>query len=583
MAQTKITGDMIADDAVTTALIADDAVTTALIADDAVTTALIADDQITTALIADDQITTALIADGAITAAKIAAGAIPAGVDIQSSAPSVASEGSLYYNTTADKLYLSNGTAWLPLDTNAPPVPTGGTVTIPTQAGASTFSYNLGLSFTDEDVDANLTYTLESGTLPAGAVLPTSGNTALTGTATNIATTTYNFVIRATDAKAAFATQAFTQVITNTLPTATGGTVTIAARAGLSTFSYNLGLNFSDVQDTDAQLTYTLASGTLPAGAVLPTSGNTALTGTATDPSTSTTYNFVIRATNTGGLSATQAYTQTIIVAPTGGTITTAGGYRIHTFTSSGTFVTNMATSVDFLVIAGGGAGGGGVSNYEPGSGGGAGGYRTSTGSSGGGASAESSLSVTAQSYSITVGAGGAGAGYGTQAGSGGNSVLSTITSLGGGGGGSYNHVAQSGGSGAGGAERAGKSGTTGQGTSGGSGNQNLSGGSSSSGGGGGGALYAGTNGGSSVGGNGGVGNTSSITGTSVVRGGGGAGGGTSPGSASGGGGASRYLSTGYSGTANTGGGGGGPQASIANGFNGGNGGSGIVIIRYAV
>ena len=46
MAQTKITGDMIADDAVTTAKIADDAVTTALIADDAITTALIADDAV---------------------------------------------------------------------------------------------------------------------------------------------------------------------------------------------------------------------------------------------------------------------------------------------------------------------------------------------------------------------------------------------------------------------------------------------------------------------------------------------------------------------------------------------------------
>ena len=43
----------------------------------------------------------------------------------------------------------------------------------------------------------------------------------------------------------------------------------------------------------------------------------------------------------------------------TGGTITEAGGYRIHTFNSSGTFTTVGATvSVDYLVVAGGGGGG---------------------------------------------------------------------------------------------------------------------------------------------------------------------------------------------------------------------------------
>ena len=56
MAHTKITSDVIADDAVTTAKIADDAITSALIADDAVVTAAIADDAITSALIADDAV-----------------------------------------------------------------------------------------------------------------------------------------------------------------------------------------------------------------------------------------------------------------------------------------------------------------------------------------------------------------------------------------------------------------------------------------------------------------------------------------------------------------------------------------------
>ena len=246
---------VLADDAVTTAKIADDAITTALIADDAVTTALIADDAVTADQLANS-INSAITANtakvtNAITthtgdvtggaALTIAVDAVdipmlsatgtpsnttflrgdnawaevPAGVDVQSSAPSVASEGSLYYNTTSNLLYASDGSIWQVVG-NLPPSATGGTVTITSQAGFSTFSYNLGLNFSDADTpDASLTYTLESGTLPAGAVLPTSGNTALTGTATNPSSaTTYNFVIRATDEVGAHTTQAYTQVIT---------------------------------------------------------------------------------------------------------------------------------------------------------------------------------------------------------------------------------------------------------------------------------------------------------------------------------------------------------------------------------
>jgi len=138
---------------------------------------------------------------------------VPAGVDIQSSAPSVASEGSLYYNTTTNLLYASDGTAWQVVG-NFAPVATGGTITIPPQGGNSSFTYNLGLNFADADTpDGSLAYTLASGTLPAGASLPSSGNSALTGTVTNTAAT-YNWVIRATDTQGASSTQAYTQVIT---------------------------------------------------------------------------------------------------------------------------------------------------------------------------------------------------------------------------------------------------------------------------------------------------------------------------------------------------------------------------------
>ena len=61
----------------------------------------------------------------------------------------------------------------------------------------------------------------------------------------------------------------------------------------------------------------------------------------------------------------------------TGGTITTSGDCKIHTFTGPGTFqVTNVSltpanNTVSYLVVAGGGSGG-----FDVGGGGGAGGFR---------------------------------------------------------------------------------------------------------------------------------------------------------------------------------------------------------------
>ena len=66
------------------------------------------------------------------------------------------------------------------------------------------------------------------------------------------------------------------------------------------------------------------------------------------------------------------------VTAASGGSVATAGDYKIHTFSSSGDFVVSqLGTDIDYLIIAGGGGGGwsnGGVG----GGGGGAGGYRNS-------------------------------------------------------------------------------------------------------------------------------------------------------------------------------------------------------------
>ena len=270
-------------------------------------------------------------------------------------------------------------------------------------------------------------------------------------------------------------------------------------------------------------------------------------------------------------------------VEASGGTETTVGGYKIHTFTSSGNFTVTSGGPVEYLVIAGGGGGGSGTAG-----GGGAGGYRTnvSGATSGGGASAEGGFNVSPQTYSITVGAGGAGGAVSvSQPANGSNSVFSSITSLGGGAGGEGNPnntyaAGQDGGSGGGdwqysSASRGEGSGTTGQGYDGGTGASN----GGSGGGGAGGQGVSGSNG--SYGGNGGNGVSSSITGTAVVRGGGGAGAGYPDASSGGNGGGGGFWHANYTqaGTVNTGGGGAGGYSHASG--NGGNGGSGIVIIKY--
>lgn len=294
----------------------------------------------------------------------------------------------------------------------------------------------------------------------------------------------------------------------------------------------------------------------------------------------------------------------------TGGTITTDGDFKIHTFTGDGSFVvsnvgnapiipTGGPNTVEYLVVAGGGAG---VGQYG---GGGAGGFRTAIHSTPTtnplNAPIGNLVTVTTTSYPISIGGGGQGYPYpgGPSATPGSPSVFSTITSAGGG---SANP--SSGGSGAGGnGEPCGVS------NPGGSGNtppvspsQGNPGGSGTSGarrgGGGGGAGAAGSGPGNATGGAGSyvpttwlgpIAPTTGISGPAGRYFSGGGGGGTenTPGSpypgGLGGGGAGGNVSNGTPGTVNTGGGGGsGSRGTGGSGtFGGGAGGSGIIILKY--
>jgi len=307
-------------------------------------------------------------------------------------------------------------------------------------------------------------------------------------------------------------------------------------------------------------------------------------------------------------------------VVATGGTITTCGDFKTHIFTGPGTFAVSCVSScaplnvAEYLVVAGGGSAG-----TRIGGGGGAGGARVfETSPLKSPIVAPAGVTLSVQSYPITVGAGGTGQPYPSPAvscSSGSNSVALGLTAAGGGRGASYNTIASAaGGSGGGGAGYDGKvtagNGNTpsvspSQGNSGGAGFGNScgpgGGGGFNLGGGGGGAEVAGT--GAAVpcqAGPGGLGVRLSdafigptapsygtpgpASNTRFFAGGGGAGpNGAVP---NGGGGGKGYgpdapAPTGRLGIANTGGGGGSTPGTPGPDGISGAGGSGIVMIRY--
>lgn len=228
------------------------------------------------------------------------------------------------------------------------------------------------------------------------------------------------------------------------------------------------------------------------------------------------------------------------VMSATGGTVTTDGDYKIHTFSSAGShsFTVTSGGDASALIVGGGGngAGGGGTSASFSGGGGGGGKVR------------EISISsIEPGTYSVVVGApGNTSSFYGTSS-AGGNSATGKV----------------------GGSSASGQPGGTGTPVAGG-------------GGGGGGETGAGTDSsGPNQGGVGGLGYKSSISGTLLGYGGGGGGGGFwgqvgNDGGGEGDGPASDEF--GWSYTAVRGGGGGGREYRRSPGFSGS---PGIVIIRY--
>ena len=423
---------------ITSRTLADNSVTSAKIQAGAVVAADVGTNAITAVELADDAVDAGAIADGAVTDAKLSAGTtegdsfslpgqhvkIPSVTTTQRNALTAA-VGMLIYNSTLGIMQQYNATGWQSIDT--PPSVTSldypGSTTALNTVGGDTLIVN-GSNF-----KAGLTVTI-NGTVPGSITINSSTQLTLGNTPAKAAQTYVNGL-----------------VITNSTGLSAQVNVDYSALPAWTTSSGNVGsfFNSTTIAEVDlaatAATSYAVTSGALPGGLSMATSDGD-ITGTISGAAA--TYNFTVTATDAESQTAARAFN--IInkgALPTGGTVTTYGAYRVHTFTSLGNtnFVSGGAVAIDYIIVAGGGAGG----SWHAG-GGGAGGVRLGTG-----------LVLTAQTYTITVGDGGAGAASGTPA-SGGNSAMSgtggftTITATGGGAGGRYGNIAPSdGGSGAGG------------------------------------------------------------------------------------------------------------------------------------
>jgi hypothetical protein len=214
---------------------------------------------------------------------------------------------------------------------------------------------NVGTSRAYNNGSATISYTAAAtGGTPASYTI-TSNPGAFTGTGASPVTitglesnTAYTFTARSTNATATSAVSTASSSITaTTVPqaptigiftdggTGTTGTLsfTAAATGGSAITGYKVSTNGS---------TYTSVSGT---------TSPLSLTGL-----TPGTYTFTLKATNANGDSSASSGVSGTVIQPftaTGGTTVTSGGYKYHTFTSSGTFTASGAKNVEVLVVAG--------------------------------------------------------------------------------------------------------------------------------------------------------------------------------------------------------------------------------------
>jgi hypothetical protein len=227
----------------------------------------------------------------------VTAGTLPAGLVLD------ALTGAITGTPTASGAYSFTITATDAVTASAS-VPYSGTVTSPTiTVSPSTLSAMVvGVPFSDSvsasGGTAPYTYTVTSGTLPAGLVLDALTG-AITGTPTGSGA--YSFTITATDAFGSTGLQPYSGTVTSPIITVSPSTLSAMV----------VGVPFSESVSASggtAPYTYTVTAGTLPAGLTLnPTTG--LISGT---PTASGAYSFTITATDAFSSTGSQPYTGTV-------------------------------------------------------------------------------------------------------------------------------------------------------------------------------------------------------------------------------------------------------------------------------
>ncbi|TDU67286.1 putative Ig domain-containing protein [Prosthecobacter fusiformis] len=204
---------------------------------------------------------------------------------------------------------------------------------------------------------APYTYTISAGSLPQGLTL-NSSNGNISGTVSQAGAV--SFVLRVTDFYGCIATQSYSY--TPTCPTISLTPTSVPAGAVGTAYSQTL-----TASGGVGPYTYTISSGTLPAGLALNSSSG-AITGTPTT-SNGAGVGFVVRAADSRGCAGTRAYTMkicpvialspTTLAAATVGTsysqtITASGGATAYTFSlSSGSLPTGLSLNASTGVISG--------------------------------------------------------------------------------------------------------------------------------------------------------------------------------------------------------------------------------------
>ena len=389
IADDSIDSEHYADGSIDTAHISNDAITGAKIADNAIESEHYADTSIDTAHISNSAITTQKIADDAVTSAKIAdnpsfTGTSGIKLPIGTASERVNTEGILRYNSENDLPEYYNGTNWISIDSPPSVTAVSPTEVDSTASGNQSFTIS-GARFS---VGATVKFVSSNGTEINASSVTRNSSSQLTAVAprSSFVNAQEPYDVKAINSSG-LSGELADQINVDSAPTWS----TSAGALGTKMIGDSVSITVSATDAEGDTIAYSVSSGSLPSGLSI-NSSTGVISGTLGGSAATTTFD--LRAT-AGSKTADRTFNIVSIAPASGGNNIvnySHGGvnYKIHVFTSNGTFTRNGISTADVLVVGGGGGAGFG--------GGGAGALVWGT-----------SKSLSSSTYTVTVGNGGSG------------------------------------------------------------------------------------------------------------------------------------------------------------------------------